>query len=144
MCKKYFYVFYLISIISCNTEDGNLKKGTFKLYEKDVLIGYIYRLENYQVEDYHEEDAFFAKLNWKDNNTCYIKVLDKEENRLDSLLFLLKHKKISKYIYELEGIPVNSSVDYEYKATLIKESSKVTKFLDTLKVLNTRYGNGSD
>lgn len=137
MFKKYFFALFFVCFLGCDKENENLKIGTFRFYEGDEFIGYIYRFKNYQVEEY-KKDILFANLEWKDSNTCLIKGVNQASVGLDSINFLMIHKKVNKNKYEIEAIPVNVKLNhsYSYRAVLEKESSKVVKFLDTLKSLN--------
>ena len=63
-------VISIITLNSCNS----LKRGTFNLYENGVYIGNIYRLNQYQIEEF-DSTVLVAKLNWKTKtslNNLYI------------------------------------------------------------------------
>ena len=50
---------------------------------------------------------YSANLEWKDSNTCLIKGVNQASVGLDSINFLMIHKKVNKNKYEIEAIPVN-------------------------------------
>ena len=59
--KNIFFALFFVCFLGCDKENENLKIGTFRFYEGDEFIGYIYRFKNYQVEEY-KKDILFCKF----------------------------------------------------------------------------------
>lgn len=124
------------SLLNCSSNDS-LSKGTFVLYENNEYVCDIYRLDNYQIEKCQGDGLLYAKLKWESKNSFILEGLEKKAVGIDTLNFLVIHKKIEKDKYYLTSTPLNTDIDYEYKAILIKKSSKIEqKYLDTLISLN--------
>lgn len=128
----------MLAFISCESNSNSVKVGTFELYESNKFIGTIYRLNQYQIEDYNDGSSLFAKLIWKTDSTFILKGIESNPKSIDSITFLNTIREIGQNKYSLSATTFNVKSDYEYKALLIKKSSKIDKkiYLDTLVKLN--------
>ncbi len=139
MFKKIRFLLLIIFTTLCftNCKNNTLKKGTFELYENNKLISVIHRLNNFQVEDYVDGTSLLAKIKWISNTDCYIKGNEKNPKDIDTILFHLKYDKIKENHFFITGKTVNSNINYQYKAKLVKVNNIVSKkYIDTLKFLN--------
>ncbi|WP_420571919.1 hypothetical protein [Kordia sp.] len=133
----YRFIIILILIIGCSQKQSNdyLKKGTFELYENEKFIAKIYRLNNYQIEEY-EDSIVVARLEWLSDNSFIIKSTKKNQIDMDTVTFAINHYKVSENEFKIIGKSYNVKLDYTYGATLKKKDSEVLYFKDTLISLN--------
>ncbi|MGB6038177.1 MAG: hypothetical protein WBG42_18010 [Cryomorphaceae bacterium] len=101
------------------------------------MVDTIYRYGNYQIEAANGK-GLVAKLNWITNDSLTISGIESNPEGIDSLIFVVWHKKKSENKYDLFGQPLNSNLEYSYKAFLekINDSIDNQKYLKRLKELN--------
>ena len=122
---------------SCAQDINPIKNGTFELYENNELIGKIYRMNNFQVETYDNENDHIARIDYKTDSTYLVQGTEKVKVGIDTVIFLNKYKMISKNEFQITAEPYNLDIDYVYKAVLKKISDEVDKkYSDTLNYLN--------
>ncbi len=135
MYKQILILFLIVIFSSC--DKNSLKVGTFEIYEDEIYIGKIYRLNNYQIEEYPKTSLLISQLSWKNDTSFVLKGTEINPKGIDTIQFLNFYSNISKNKYSLLAIPINSKFDYEYNATIVKKSNTIDKkFLDTLLTLN--------
>lgn len=124
-------------IISCSTKD-TLKEGTFLLYEEGQVVDTIYRYGDYQIEAAHGK-SLIVKLNWITNDSLTMSGIESSPKDIDSLIFIVWHKEQSKNKYNLFGQPLNSNLEYSYKAVIEKISDHIQnpEYLKQLEELNS-------
>ena len=137
--KKYCFLILLFTVISCGSKSDGIKSGTFELYENDSLIGFIYRNGNYQIEKYPENTELIARITHQTDSTYLLQGTEKKPNRIDSIIWLNKYKKIDEEKYKIIAIPVNSDIEYKYEGVLLRVSAQIDEsYLKKLNVLNKK------
>ncbi len=137
--KKYYYFFILSIFISCNSKTDGVKSGTFELYENDSFIGYVYRVGNYQIEDYPDNTELIARIDHQTDSTYLLKGIKKKQDGIDSIIWFNQYRKIAQNKYEILATPYNSDIKYKYEGVLLKISNEVEgEYLKRLKLLNEK------
>ena len=139
---KKFILLILFSAFanSCAQNTNPIEKGTFELYENDELIGKIYRINNFQIETYENENDLFARIEYKTDSTYLVQGIEKVKVGIDTIVFINKYKMLGKDEFQITAKPYNVDIDYVYKAVLKKISNEVDKkYSDTLNYLNRNY-----
>ncbi|MDL5512935.1 hypothetical protein QSE00_13995 [Arenibacter sp. M-2] len=137
--KKYYYFLTLFIFISCNSKTDGVKSGTFELYENDTLIGYIYRVGHYQIEDYPENVELIARIDHQTDSTYFLKGIEKKQNGIDSIIWLNYYREIAQNKYKIVATPYNSDIEYKYEGVLLKVSNEVKgEYLKRLRLLNEK------
>jgi len=137
--KKYYYFLILFIFISCNSKTDGVKSGTFELYKNDSLIGYVYRVGHYQIEDYPENTELIARIDHQTDSTYLLKGIEKKQDGIDSIVWLNHYKEIAQNKYKIVAIPYNSNIEYKYEGVLLKVSNEVKgEYLKRLRLLNEK------
>lgn len=138
--KKLFLILSLLIIISCSHKENlGIKEGTFELYEKDSLIGKIYRQGNFQLENYQNGIEIIAKIEHKTDSTYLISGIEKIQSGIDSIVWLNKYWKLSNGKYRIKAVAFNANLNYEYNAVMMKVNEKIEeKYLKKLDSLNKK------
>lgn len=134
--KRLSILFGTLLIIGCSPKSG-IKKGTFEIYEKDSLVGKIYRLESYQIEKYPNGNELIAKIEYETDSTYYLSGIEKKKTKVDSIIWLNRYWKIGNNKFKIVAVASNIKLDYKYEATLLKVNEEIEKeYLSRLKILN--------
>ncbi|MCL5244936.1 hypothetical protein M4I21_03900 [Cellulophaga sp. 20_2_10] len=137
--KKYYYFLILFIFISCNSKTDGVKSGTFELYENDSLIGYVYRVGNYQIEDYPDNTELIARIDHQTDSTYFLKGVEKNQDGIDSIIWLNHYREIAQNKYKIVATPYNSDIEYKYEGVLLKVSNEVNgEYLKRLRLLNKK------
>ena len=137
--KKYSYFLILSIFISCNSKTDGVNSGTFELYENDSLIGYVYRIGNYQIEDYPDNTELIARIDHQTDSTYFLKGIEKKQDGIDSIIWFNHYKEIAQNKYKIVATPYNSDIEYKYEGVLLKVSNEVkADYLKRLKLLNDK------
>jgi hypothetical protein len=97
----------------------DLEKGTFELYKKGEKIGFIYRKNEYQIEEYLNEEGYtIAKIK---QNECLFRIKAHIiEDELDTITWAVSYQNIGEDKYSFEGKPAYLDIDYVYKGSIVK------------------------
>ena len=137
--RKIICVLILSTFLGCNSKIGGIKNGVFELYEKDSLVGKIYRLGNYQIEKYPNSSELIARIDYKTDSTYLLSGIEKNKKGIDSIIWLNNYTKISKNKFRIVATAINSNIDYKYEAVLLKIEEKINKeYLEKLNSLNLK------
>ncbi|MCF6297573.1 MAG: hypothetical protein L3J08_06270 [Flavobacteriaceae bacterium] len=119
-----------------NIDCNELNNGVFELYEKNEIIGVIYRKNNYQIEKYLNNDKYTIGKTKLENCTIllnsYVVKVD-----LDTITWSVSYRKIKKNYYSFIGKPKYLKVDYKYVGEIKKINDEIRdrKILDIFKEL---------
>lgn len=136
--KKFILILCSIIIFGCNSDKKGISYGTFNLYENESLVGTIYRVENYQLEKYLDDSELIARIEYISDSTYIVSGIEKNLTGIDTIKWLNTHKTIDKNKFLITAKPQNTTIEYEYKASLVKVDNKVPKeYAHILSKLNT-------
>ena len=123
--KNISLILSLILILGCSKNNDGIKQGTFKLYENDTIVGTIYRINNYQVEKYLDSSELIARLEYQTDSTYLMRGIEEIQIGIDSIIWLINYKEITKKKYKIRGTPHNANFQYQYDATLVKVDNNI-------------------
>ena len=135
---KNILLILLIIIVGCSPEKEEIKNGTFELFENDSFKGTIYRMNNFQIEKYNDnEPELISKLDYISDSTFYLSGTEINPKDLDTVFFHTTYKKIAENKFKIVIVPVNSDIEYRFEGILIKTKEEIEKkYIDTLNYLN--------
>jgi len=76
MFKKIIFIVILFSSCLTKQKQVDLKNGKFEIYENGRFMGNIYRLNNYQVEEYGDT-ILYCKLEWLSEKSVILSSIKK-------------------------------------------------------------------
>jgi head-tail adaptor len=137
--KRLIIILIFSTIICCKQKDSGITNGTFELYEKDSLVGKIYRQGNYQIESYPDSKELIAKIKHNSDSTYLISGVEEVQKGIDSVIWLNSYTKLSNKKYRIKATSYNVKINYEYNAELVKVDNNIKKrYLKKLDSLNKK------